>query len=98
MGTTAPINRHLPALRHIVGDRNLLDRETATSPYLRDWSGDYVSSPLCVVLPATTAEVSSVLAYCNAQGLVAVPQGGNTGLVGGCHATGTRMSSSTFAA
>ena len=33
--------------------------------------------------PLTTKEVSSILKYCNEQRLGVVPQGGNTGLVGG---------------
>jgi FAD/FMN-containing dehydrogenase len=33
--------------------------------------------------PATTAEVAAILAICNASGTAVVPQGGNTGLVGG---------------
>jgi FAD/FMN-containing dehydrogenase len=35
------------------------------------------------VLPQSTQEVSSVLEYCNSRKLGVVPQGGNTGLVGG---------------
>ena len=33
--------------------------------------------------PTTTDEVSKVLKYCNERKLAVVPQGGNTGLVGG---------------
>lgn len=33
--------------------------------------------------PKTTLEVAEVLKYCNARSLAVVPQGGNTGLVGG---------------
>lgn len=33
--------------------------------------------------PKTTAEVSEILRYCYDQRLAVVPQGGNTGLVGG---------------
>ena len=33
--------------------------------------------------PKTTAEVSEILRYCNGRRLAVVPQGGNTGLVGG---------------
>lgn len=36
-----------------------------------------------VVKPKSTQEVAAVLKYCNAQSLAVVPQGGNTGLVGG---------------
>ena len=33
--------------------------------------------------PKTTAEVSEIMRYCNGRRLAVVPQGGNTGLVGG---------------
>ena len=36
-----------------------------------------------VLRPKTTAEVSEILRYCNDHRLAVVPQGGNTGLVGG---------------
>jgi len=36
-----------------------------------------------VLRPKTTAEVSEILRYCYDQRLAVVPQGGNTGLVGG---------------
>jgi len=36
-----------------------------------------------VLRPKTTAEVSEILSYCNDRRLAIVPQGGNTGLVGG---------------
>ena len=36
-----------------------------------------------VLRPKTTEEVSAVVSYCHGRGLAIVPQGGNTGLVGG---------------
>lgn len=36
-----------------------------------------------MLLPKTTTEVSEILNYCNERNLAVVPQGGNTGLVGG---------------
>lgn len=36
-----------------------------------------------VLRPKSTKEVSSILEYCNANDIAVVPQGGNTGLVGG---------------
>ena len=43
----------------------------------------YPGRALCVVDPREAAEVAHVLALCNAHGVGVVPQGGNTGLVGG---------------
>lgn len=75
---------HVEALRAIVGERNARCEKHDLAPFLKDWSGDYVASPLCVVFPSTTDDVSYVMRYCAANGLSVVPQGGNTGLVGGC--------------
>lgn len=36
-----------------------------------------------VLKPKTNAEVAAILEYCNNEKLALVPQGGNTGLVGG---------------
>lgn len=76
---------HADALRAIVGARYVLEQEASTSSFLKDWTGDYVSKPYCVILPATTKDVSEVVRYCASNGLHVIPQGGNTGLVGGCH-------------
>ncbi len=76
---------HLEAMRDIVGAQYVLEERDPTSPYLKDWTGEYVSTPLCVVLPGSTRDVSQIMSYCHAQGLAVVPQGGHTGLVGGSH-------------
>jgi FAD/FMN-containing dehydrogenase len=36
-----------------------------------------------MLLPQNTEHVSKILKYCNERKLAVVPQGGNTGLVGG---------------
>ena len=52
-------------------------------PYNTDWMRTTVGASPLVLLPASTAQVSAVLALCNARRIGVVPQGGNTGLVGG---------------
>ncbi|KAI5799196.1 hypothetical protein DFH27DRAFT_559958 [Peziza echinospora] len=52
-------------------------------PFNADWMRKYRGHTQIVLKPKTTAEVSSILAYCNTRSLAVVPQGGNTGLVGG---------------
>jgi FAD/FMN-containing dehydrogenase len=47
--------------------------------------------PAIVVYPATTEEVSAVLKLCHARGQAVVPQGGLTGLSGGCVPGGEGM-------
>ncbi|KAJ1788361.1 D-lactate ferricytochrome c oxidoreductase, partial [Coemansia sp. RSA 2399] len=48
-----------------------------------DWLNKYRGQSQAVVRPKTTEQVAAVLRYCNAQRIAVVPQGGNTGLVGG---------------
>lgn len=50
--------------------------------YDRDWLDRYGANPLGVARPASTAEVSAVVAACHRAGVPVVPQGGNTGLCG----------------
>jgi FAD/FMN-containing dehydrogenase len=54
-----------------------------TQPWERDWLNRYGEKPLGVVKPKTTEEVSKVLKLCRSASVPVVPQGGNTGLVGG---------------
>ncbi|KAF5016376.1 hypothetical protein F66182_11960, partial [Fusarium sp. NRRL 66182] len=48
-----------------------------------DWMRKYGGQTRLVLKPQTTEEVSKILKYCNENRLAVVPQGGNTGLVGG---------------
>ncbi|GAB7347313.1 hypothetical protein MBLNU459_g3392t1 [Dothideomycetes sp. NU459] len=52
-------------------------------PYNADWMRKYRGHTKLVVKPGTTEETSKILKYCNDNMLAVVPQGGNTGLVGG---------------
>ncbi len=70
-------------LRAIVGDAGLMTDAADMAPYLTDWRGNYTGMALAVVRPASTAEVAAVVKLCAATMTPIVPQGGNTGLVGG---------------
>ena len=48
-----------------------------------DWTGRFRGQPSAVVRPGDGAEVAAVVAVCKEAGVALVPQGGNTGLVGG---------------
>ena len=52
-------------------------------PFNSDWMRKYKGHTKLVVKPGSTEEVSKVLKYCNDNTLAVVPQGGNSGLVGG---------------
>jgi FAD/FMN-containing dehydrogenase len=70
------------ALGDIVGAQHVLTGDAAAG-YAVDWTGRFRGATPAVVRPADTAEVAAVLAWCTGAGLAVVPQGGNTGLVGG---------------
>ena len=67
----------------IVGETNAVVREAEQAPYLTEWRGLYVGKTPVVLRPGSTLEVSRILALANAERVAIVPQGGNTGLVGG---------------
>jgi FAD/FMN-containing dehydrogenase len=70
----------LDALRAIVGDKGLITDDGEMQPFVTDWRGLRIGTALCVVLPASTQEVSEVVALCARNGQPVFPLGGNTGL------------------
>ena len=75
----------LDRLRAVVGDAHVLTRATHgdLTAYEVDWRKRWRGHALAVVRPATAAEVAAVVRACADSRVPVVPQGGNTGLVGG---------------
>jgi FAD/FMN-containing dehydrogenase len=73
----------LGQLRAIVGERGLILDDPGKEPFVRDWRGSLTGNAAVVVRPANTDEVSRVVKVCHDHGIAIVPQGGNTGLMGG---------------
>ncbi len=69
-------------LAQVVGQAHVL-HGTDLSAYEVDWRKRWRGRALAVVRPADTAEVAQVVRCCASRGVSIVPQGGNTGLVGG---------------
>jgi FAD/FMN-containing dehydrogenase len=69
-------------LREVVGDQLIVDPELIAS-YTTDWTRRFEGGSAAVVRPGTTEEVAGVVEACRELGVALVPQGGNTGLVGG---------------
>src|SRR5215467_3433576 len=67
----------------IVGEKYAITDAQAQAPYLTELRGLYHGRTPLVLRPASVAEVSAILALANETGTAIVPQGGNTGLVGG---------------
>lgn len=70
-------------LAEIVGDAHVLTDPDVVAGYATDWTGRFQGEARLVVRPADTAELAAVVARCAEAGAPVVPQGGNTGLVGG---------------
>jgi FAD/FMN-containing dehydrogenase len=71
------------ALRRAVGEPHVLVDPDLRAAYEVDWTRRWSGTSRLVVRPGSTAEVAAVLQLCGDAGAVVVPQGGNTGLVGG---------------
>jgi len=77
-------HRDLPMrLAAIVGARGVVTDVEEMSGYVAEPRDLFHGRALCVVLPKSTDHVARVLALCNEAEVGVVPQGGNTGLVGG---------------
>jgi FAD/FMN-containing dehydrogenase len=72
----------LGALRTAVGDAHVLT-DGDLSAWELDWRKRWRGKALAVVRPGDTSEVAAVVRACASHHASIVPQGGNTGLVGG---------------
>jgi len=82
VGPLATDGAAVDELRQVVGAGLVLDPEIVAS-FTTDWTGRFEGATRAVVRPASTAEVAGVIDVCRRHGIALVPQGGNTGLVGG---------------
>ena len=73
----------LDQLKGIVGLGNYIDDALKMDPYLTDWRNQFKGLSPLILKPADCNMVSKILVLCNKYHIAVVPQGGNTGLVGG---------------
>ncbi len=73
----------IAALRAAVGPSHVLLDHDLRATYETDWSRRFHGVAAAVVRPGSVDEVTAVLRGCADAGVAVVPQGGNTGLVGG---------------
>jgi len=73
----------IASLARIVGARNVLTDPADFAGAMEEPRGLFHGKARALVRPASTAEVSALLSFCHRERLAVVPQGGNTGLVGG---------------
>ncbi|MEK9720318.1 MAG: FAD-binding oxidoreductase, partial [Quisquiliibacterium sp.] len=61
----------------------LLTETDQTAPFLLDWRKRYLGKAMAVAQPESADQVAQVVRWCAQHQIAVVPQGGNTGLVGG---------------
>ena len=79
MTDASVINR----LKEAAGPRGWSDDPSEIAPHLKEWRGKYQGKSALLLKPDSTQAISRILAICNETRTPIVPQGGNTGLVGG---------------
>jgi FAD/FMN-containing dehydrogenase len=70
-------------LKAIVGPKGFSEDPAELAPHLEEWRSKYKGRSSLLLKPGSPQEVAAILALCNLTGTAVVPQGGNTGLVGG---------------
>ena len=78
-----PTEAVLSRLHEILGPKGVIVDPALLEPHLVEWRGLYRGTARVVVKPANTEEVAAVVKLCAETRTPIVPQGGNTGLVGG---------------
>src|SRR5215471_7060544 len=83
-GSVPPLSAELIAkFRKIVGDKYALTDAADIAPYVTEERDLFHGRSPLVLRPRSTAEVSAICALSSEHRIALVPQGGNTGLVGG---------------
>ena len=70
-------------LKSLLGSGRISEDEDVIKTYSDDWTGRYRGSARAVISPQSTDEVAEILNWCSTNQVGVVPQGGNTGMVGG---------------
>lgn len=80
---TAVSQTLLATFRQIVGEHNVITDPQVAASYTTDWTGRWRGDTPAVLRPSDETQVAQILALCHDSQCSIVPQGGNTGLVGG---------------
>ncbi len=73
----------LEKFANITGAKGFSRDPQELEPWLTDWRGRYTGKVAAMLSPASTGEVAAIMALANESGTPVVPQGGNSGMVGG---------------
>lgn len=78
-----PSRQTLDRLREAAGPGGYVDDPSVMAPHLKEWRDRYVGATPALLRPASVEAVARIVSICHETGTALVPQGGNTGLVGG---------------
>ncbi len=73
----------LNELNGLLGARGVTTDADAMEPWLTDWRGRYHGKARALVQPDNAEQLSALVRLCVKEGIPLVPQGGNSGMVGG---------------
>ncbi len=79
----APSPDLLARLAALLGPKGYTTDADSMAPWLTDWRGKYTGRAAAMLSPGSTEEVAAVVRLCAAEKAALVPQGGNSGMVGG---------------
>ncbi len=75
--------KHIAAIGALAGPKGATTDPDIIAPHLVEWRDKYRGQTQLMVMPDKTETLADIVKYCNAHKIAIVPQGGNTGLVGG---------------
>lgn len=73
----------LEKLANLLGPKGFVTDRDTIAPWLTDWRGRYHGESAALLAPANTEEVVAIVRLAGEYGTPLVPQGGNSGMVGG---------------
>ena len=76
-------DRFLAEAAELLGPSGLTRDPDLVSPWLTDWRGVYTGAALALASPASAEQLAALVRLCASHGVPIVPQGGNSGMVGG---------------
>lgn len=81
--TRPPSASLIETLKNLLGAKGYSADPDTMAPWLTDWRGKYHGTATAILSPETTGEVAAIVRLCGEARVALVPQGGNSGMVGG---------------
>ena len=81
--TRAPTAALLTALADLLGPKGYSTDADTMAPWLTDWRGKFTGRAAAMLSPGSREDVAAVVRLCAEEQVALVPQGGNSGMVGG---------------